>query len=225
MGGAREEILARIRGALGDVPAWEGPDDVTVARAYRRAGELDGAARLALLEDRLRDYNAEVQRVTAAALPAAIRDGCRRWGVRSLVVPPVTPQAWRPPGIEVADDDGHIDAHRLDEIDGALTGCAVAIAQTGTIVLDGQGLCGRRIVTLVPDHHICVVESGQVVELVPEAIAAVAPAVRDSRSPITLVSGPSASSDIELERVEGVHGPRHLLVLLVAEAPTVVGPP
>ena len=113
-------------------------------------------------------------------------------------------------------EDAGLGATELDAIDGAVTGCAVAIAETGTVVLDGTGACGRRLLTLVPDHHICVVTAGQIVELVPEAIAALAPAVRERRAPITLVSGPSASSDIELSRVEGVHGPRHLLVLIAA---------
>jgi L-lactate dehydrogenase complex protein LldG len=114
-------------------------------------------------------------------------------------------------------EDGGLTAAELDAVDGAVSGCAAAIAETGTIVLDGSAICGRRLLTLVPDHHICVVLAAQIVELVPEAIAAVAPAVRDRGAPVTLVSGPSASSDIELSRVEGVHGPRHLLVLIVQD--------
>ena len=98
----------------------------------------------------------------------------------------------------------------------AVTGCARAIAETGTLVLDGLELSGRRVLTLVPDNHICIVGADQVLDQVPEAVAALAPAVRDRRVPVTLVSGPSASSDIELQRVEGVHGPRHLLVLIVS---------
>ena len=113
-------------------------------------------------------------------------------------------------------EDEGLTAHQLDAIDGAVTGCAAAIAQTGTLVLDGRGVSGRRVLTLVPDHHICVVRAEQVVELVPEAIAALAGAVARDGVPVTLISGPSASSDIELSRVEGVHGPRHLLVIIAA---------
>jgi len=105
-------------------------------------------------------------------------------------------------------------AAELDRIDAALTGCAAAVAQTGTLVLDGRGASGRRAITLVPDHHICIVREEQIVGLVPEAIERVAGAVREHRAPITLVSGPSATSDIELTRVEGVHGPRNLIVLI-----------
>jgi L-lactate dehydrogenase complex protein LldG len=111
-------------------------------------------------------------------------------------------------------EDAGLSADELDRIDGAITGCAGAIAETGTLLLDGQDASGRRLITLVPDHHICVVTVDQIVGVVPEAIAALAPAVRERRAPITLVSGPSASSDIELTRVEGVHGPRHLVVLI-----------
>jgi L-lactate dehydrogenase complex protein LldG len=117
--------------------------------------------------------------------------------------------------VEVVVDDG-LTATQLDAIGGAVTGCAVAIAETGTLVLDGQGASGRRVITLVPDHHICIVAADQIVEQVPEAITALAPAVQQHGVPVTLISGPSASSDIELSRVEGVHGPRHLLVLIVA---------
>jgi L-lactate dehydrogenase complex protein LldG len=111
-------------------------------------------------------------------------------------------------------DSADIPPARLDAYDAALTGCALAIAETGTVVLDGGPASGRRALTLVPDHHLCVVRSDQIVATVPDAIAALAPAAREGR-PITFVSGPSATSDIELERVEGVHGPRKLDVFVV----------
>ncbi len=215
MTGAREAILQRIRAALDDVGAGERPSDVAVARDYRRGGDLHGEALVARFAQRVADYEARVRRVTVAELAAAVADGCAEMGLRRIVVPAGLPEAWRPRGVEVLEDDG-LTVTELDAIDGAVTGCAAAIAETGTLVLDGQGSCGRRAVTLVPDHHICIVTTGQIVELVPEGIAAVAPAVRERRAPITLVSGPSASSDIELIRVEGVHGPRHLLVLIAA---------
>jgi L-lactate dehydrogenase complex protein LldG len=135
-------------------------------------------------------------------------------GLRRIALPGGLSGEWRPTGVEIFEDRG-LTPRELDGIDGAVTGCAVAIAETGTLVLDGEGACGRRVLTLVPDNYICVVEAEQVVETVPEALARVAPAVRDRRMPITLVSGPSASSDIELTRVEGVHGPRNLVVLIV----------
>jgi L-lactate dehydrogenase complex protein LldG len=213
MSGAREEILGRIRGALGDVPAAEAPADVTVARDYRRSGARTREQLVDHLAERVADYAAEVRLVAAGELADAVTAACAEMGLGRVVVPPALPAGWRPRDIELIEDGG-VDAGELDAIDGVVTGCAVAIAETGTIVLDGSPVCGRRLITLVPDHHICVVLAGQIVELVPEAIAAVAPAVRDARRPITLVSGPSASSDIELSRVEGVHGPRHLRVLI-----------
>lgn len=215
MGGAREEILSRIRAALDDVPAAERPGDVAVARDYRRQGRLTGDALAQRFAERVADYEARVRTVRAEELADAVTRACTEMGLRRVVVPAELPGPWRPRDVEVIEDAG-LGATELDAIDGAVTGCAVAIAETGTVVLDGTGACGRRLLTLVPDHHICVVTAGQIVELVPEAIAALAPAVRERRAPITLVSGPSASSDIELSRVEGVHGPRHLLVLIAA---------
>jgi L-lactate dehydrogenase complex protein LldG len=216
VGGARDEILGRIRAALDDVPAGERPGDVAVARDYRRQGELTGGALVQRFAERVADYEARVRMVRADELAEAVTQACREMGLRRVAVPAELPSSWRPRDVELIEDAG-LGATELDVIDGAVTGCAVAIAETGTLVLDGQGRCGRRVLTLVPDHHICVVGAGQIVELVPEAIAALAPAVRERRAPITLVSGPSASSDIELNRVEGVHGPRHLLVLIAQD--------
>jgi L-lactate dehydrogenase complex protein LldG len=119
----------------------------------------------------------------------------------------------RPPGIELVVDEPPISAQGLDRVDGVLTGCALAIAETGTIVLDGGDESGRRALTLVPDLHVCVVDAARIQAAVPDAIAALAPAAAQGR-PLTLVSGPSATSDIELERVEGVHGPRELVILV-----------
>jgi L-lactate dehydrogenase complex protein LldG len=211
--GARDEILSRIRAALDDVPAPETATDVAVARDYRQAGERSREQLVEHLAERIADYAAEVRRVTAAELGDAVTAACAERGLRRIAIPPGLPAGWRPRDVEVI-EDVELSAAELDRVDGAVTGCAAAIAETGTLVLDASPICGRRALTLVPDHHICIVLAGQGVELVPEAIAAVAPAVRDGRRPITLVSGPSASSDIELSRVEGVHGPRDLLVLI-----------
>lgn len=213
MSSAREEILGRIRGALRDVPAEETVAPPAIARGYRTSGHLARAAAVGLFCERVRDYGAQVSRVEQGGVPDAVGEVCRASGLQSLGVPSGLPHDWRPDGLELVPDEG-LAPHQLDKLDGALTGCAVAIAETGTVVLDGQRLSGRRTLTLLPDHHICVVRSDQVVELVPEAIAALAPAVTAARVPVTFVSGPSASSDIELSRVEGVHGPRHLVVLI-----------
>jgi L-lactate dehydrogenase complex protein LldG len=210
---AREEILARIRGALSDVPPHEGPEDVRVARDYRSSATDVQGAILERFEQRVRDYHATVRRVSFEEIGAAVSEACTELELRRIVVPPELPGGWRPAGIEVIEDDG-LSSQALDAVDGAITGCAAAIAETGTLVLDGAGRSARRAITLVPDHHICIVEAEQVFGSVPEALARLGPAVRDRGVPVTLVSGPSASSDIELSRVEGVHGPRQLLVLL-----------
>lgn len=210
MSAAREVILARIRGALRDVPPDECADDVAVARGYRREGEAASPERFI---ERLRDYQAEVVRCPAADVGAVVAGECAARGVRRLAIPRGLPAPWRPAGVTLIADVG-LTPRELDGIDGALTGCAAAIAETGTLLLDGAPQCGRRALTLVPDLHICVVRAEQLVALVPAAIAAVADAAGHGRRPITLVSGPSATSDIELTRVEGVHGPRQLLVVL-----------
>ena len=146
----------------------------------------------------------------------AIEAACARQRVGSLVAPADLPEGWRPDGVAVALDEPPLANRRLDRADGALTGCALAIAETGTIVLDAGAVQGRRALTLLPDLHICVVRAGQIVASVPEAFELLAASVRESARPLTLISGPSATSDIELKRVEGVHGPRRLEVVIVA---------
>ena len=204
---ARDEVLGRIRAALGPRPAV--PD---VPRAYRGAG-VAGDDVVDRFCERVAEYQATVTRVSASELPDAVARLCERRGARRIAVPPGGPEVL--PGVEVVVDDPPLDPRALDALDGVLTGCALAIAETGTIVLDGGERSGRRALTLVPDWHMCVVEAGSIVTGVPDAVAALAPAAADGR-PITLVSGPSATSDIELDRVEGVHGPRTLDVLVVA---------
>jgi L-lactate dehydrogenase complex protein LldG len=208
---ARAEILGRIA-AAGRAPA------APVPRAYRRDGARPAAERLALFCERVGDYRADVERVGAGALAGAIAAACERHGARRLVVPAGLPAAWRPPDLELVEDDG-LTARELDRLDGVVTGCTVAIAETGSIALTAGAREGRRALTLVPDLHVCVVEEHQIVELVPEALALLGRIVASERRPVTLVSGPSATSDIELKRVEGVHGPRRLVVLVVVEAP------
>jgi L-lactate dehydrogenase complex protein LldG len=200
MSTAREEILARVR-VVSEPPALE--------RAYRRAGTLDDEARVALFCERVGEYRAEVRRCTDVAAEVA------SLGARRLVVPAGLPTEWRT--VEAVEDDG-LSARELDAFDGAVTGCTVAIAETGTIVLTAGPAEGRRAITLVPDLHVCVVAEPQIVQLLPEALARIESA-GVARRPITFISGPSATSDIELSRVEGVHGPRNLVVLVVKEAP------
>jgi L-lactate dehydrogenase complex protein LldG len=213
---AQDDILRRIKLALRDVPARERPEDVPVARAYRQAGTAAPEELIEHFVDRLVDYKARVRRVVEAELPAAIAAACADRGVRQLIAPADLPESWTPAAIELLrDTGGGLSNEQLDQSDGVLTGCALGIAQTGTIVLDGGPAQGRRVLTLLPDYHLCVVRADQIVELVPEAIVRLGPAVRDERRPITMISGPSATSDIELNRVEGVHGPRTLEVLLV----------
>jgi L-lactate dehydrogenase complex protein LldG len=207
---ARAEILARIDRALGaGAPVPEVPRDYAVAGSGPAAGD---PAVVAMFCERAAEYRATVRRVPAGDLEAAVLEACREHGAGRLAVPPGAPHHLQ--GLELLVDEPPISARGLDQVDGVLTGCALAIAVTGTIVLDGGEQSGRRAITLVPDFHICLVEAGRIHASVPDAIAALAPAVAAGR-PLTFVSGPSATSDIELERVEGVHGPRTLVIMVL----------
>jgi L-lactate dehydrogenase complex protein LldG len=204
MSAAREEILTRIRAVdRGDAPP--------APRAYRRRGTLSTEERVARFCERASDYRADVRRIREGDISGAMAEAFAGRGATRVGIPPGLPAEWRPAGVELIEDGG-MSPRELDALDGVATGCTVAIAETGTVVLAAGPAEGRRALTLVPDLHVCVVVAQQIVELVPEAIAALGPAAR----PLTLVSGPSATSDIELSRVEGVHGPRNL-VLIVAE--------
>ena len=206
---AKEEILGRVRAALADRPQAD-----RVARAARPDVEPD----LDLLEERLRDYKAEVHRIAASDVARTVELVCRRQSCTRLGLPPGLPSEWRPAGVELVEDTG-LDALELDDLDGVLTGATVAIAETGTLVLTAAPADGRRALTLVPDLHVCVVLASQVVADVAAAFETLTPLVVGERRPLTFVSGPSATSDIELSRVEGVHGPRTLVVLIASEGP------
>jgi L-lactate dehydrogenase complex protein LldG len=211
---ARDEVMRRIRSALGPAAGGAGGGAAAreIPRDYRRAGEPIGFEPVERFCEVVADYDATVHRVSAGELEGALAEACRARGAARLGVPADLP--WTVEGVELVADDPPMGPRDLDALDGVLTGCAVAIAETGTIVLDGAGRSGRRALTLVPDWHMCVVEAGSVVAGVPDAVAALAGAPLEGR-PITLVSGPSATSDIELDRVEGVHGPRTLDVLVL----------
>jgi len=211
---ARDEVLARIRTALGDsAPAGPAPAADPVPGSYRTSGELGTGQLLDLLAERLRDYGCTVRRTAPGQLMTAVGEALGQRGARRIVMPPGLELAGLPAGVDVVADDG-LSPAALDGVDGVITGAAVAIAETGTIVLDGSPDQGRRALSLVPDYHLCIVRAEQVVGLVPEALARLDPA-----RPLTWISGPSATSDIELDRVQGVHGPRTLEVILVAPSP------
>jgi L-lactate dehydrogenase complex protein LldG len=202
---AREDVLGRIRTALGA----DRNEPAAVPDGYRRDAGLSPAQLLDLLAERLCDYRAVVRRAEPAALLATIAVALAQRGARRLVIPPGLDLPGPLDGVELVLDDG-LSARELDGFDGVITAAAVAIAETGTIILDGSAGQGRRALSLIPDYHLCLVQAGQVVGLVPEAVARVRP-----DRPLTWISGPSATSDIELDRVEGVHGPRTLDVILI----------
>ncbi|MCL2418021.1 MAG: lactate utilization protein C [Conexibacteraceae bacterium] len=224
MSAARETILLNVRAALAGA-ARPGP----ASREYRRADTRSQAELVRLFHDRVADYRAEVVTVSPGGLADAIAAAAVRHGAERLAIPREgLPQAWlervgaeqdeaEHAGAELVRDDA-LSARQLDELDGVITGCTVAVAETGTIALSGAPQEGRRLLSLVPDLHICVVHGEQIVALLPEALTRLHAAVAEDRRPVTFISGPSATSDIELERVEGVHGPRQLVVVIVQES-------
>ncbi|MEU6683333.1 lactate utilization protein C [Streptomyces sp. NPDC046832] len=208
---SRERILGRVRRALADAPADEEP----IARDYlREHGRRTVAETVELLAENLADYRALVHRTDTGGLAGLIAGLLEKRGSASVLVPPGLDEEWlAATGVTRVADRAESTPAELDRVDSVVTACAVAIAETGTLVLDGSPDQGRRRITLVPDHHICVVRvPDQVVSSVPQGLERLDPA-----RPLTWISGPSATSDIELDRVEGVHGPRTLEVVLVSQ--------
>ncbi|HEY0309186.1 MAG TPA: LUD domain-containing protein [Acidobacteriaceae bacterium] len=205
---AREEILSRIRAA---VPADRSDEPENITRTYQRIGSLRRETCLDLLLDRLADYESEILHVAEeSGLPAAIAQALNNAHEHSVLVDPSFPAAWLPQGFDIVPDN-NLSIHAMNGIPAVVTTCEAASASTGTIYLVHGGPQGRRAITLLPDHHICLLNRSHVYELVPEALAAIA---SHSSEPITTISGPSATSDIEMTRIRGVHGPRHLTVIL-----------
>ena len=206
---AKEEILGRIRNAnkLAGVPSEPYP----IPRDYRTNRTRSTDELVNLLEDRLVDYKADVHIVKEADLPSTVADLCREHGFSTIgVAEGLDESIYSSVSANVEKDDHSTDPHKLGRFDAIITESHVSSAQTGTIYLDGSATNGRRALTLVPDCHFCIVREESIVYGVPEAIDRLNPEM-----PITLISGPSATSDIELSRVEGVHGPRTLIVLIV----------
>jgi L-lactate dehydrogenase complex protein LldG len=212
-------IQNRIRGALADVPADEQPGDVAVPREYRTARQVGGvpdarqqACLVDLFVERAGDYRAEVFCSTDSSAPRLIADLLIREGISRLVVPQGFPDAYLSAAENQAmlRDDPPLSVAALDAAHGVLTTCARAVAETGTIILDAGPGQGRRALTLLPDYHLCLVRAEQIAASVPHAIQRLDPA-----RPLTMISGPSATSDIENTRVEGVHGPRTLHIVVI----------
>ncbi|MDT0212724.1 lactate utilization protein C [Rothia sp. ARF10] len=209
---ARDEILARVRAATADV--------TTPVRPATRSDPAQVATgSVELFAENVADYRAEVVRVPASEVPEAVVEVLGRHGLGSVVVPTGLDAAWvtaLEAGFDVVPEAAAVSATQLDGIDAVVTAAALGIAATGTVVLDHGPDQGRRELTLVPDTHVCVVREAQVVDDVPDAVRLLGGEAHRGR-PLTWVSGPSATSDIELQRVEGVHGPRTLIVVLVSD--------
>ncbi|MFJ2508814.1 LutC/YkgG family protein [Arthrobacter citreus] len=207
---AREEILERLRGALKDAPAV--PE---VPRTYRTAVDAPEAERISVLVDRLEDYKAGVTVVEESGVAPRVAELLRE--ASSYVVPQGIEEAWLTEADTAKPNRRRNDSRQaplsvadLDATSAVVTGSAVSVAETGTIILDGSEGMGRRAISLIPDHHVCVVRAADITMILPEALRRL-----DGSRPLTWISGPSATSDIELERVEGVHGPRTLDVIIV----------
>jgi L-lactate dehydrogenase complex protein LldG len=211
---AREEVLARIEAAYSAAPpAGLGYGDIT--REYRTTSDLGAVTLTELLIDRLVDYRALVRRCRADDLDAEIANVLSNRTAQTVVAPTGLDPSWTRGFSGNVLTDGtsagdQLSVSELDGVDGVITSCAVAIAETGTLILDGSPGQGRRVITLIPDYHLCVVFADQIVADVPDALARL-----EATRPLTMISGPSATSDIELNRVEGVHGPRTLEVIIV----------
>lgn len=212
----RSIVLQSIRKSLGtaESSAVIAAEYAAIPRTYKKTSDLQQVQLLELLEDRLREYDAGVYRTSAEEIPNAIAGILTKRQKNGLAIPDGLPAAWLP-GKFVFEDAMYFDAYQLDKTEGILTGCTVAIAETGSIVLQNAAAQGPRILSLVPDYHLCVVFAAQVVETVPQSFERLK---ATAALPTTFISGPSATADIEMTRIKGVHGPRFLDVVLVENA-------
>jgi len=210
---AREEILARIQGALHVRASDPANGHGQIERTYTRTTSMTEHQTIDLFIDRLVDYDTEVIQVSNdAGIAAAVAQSMTKAQETALLAPAGFPQEWLPSGIAITFDES-LSHEALDAEKTVITTCEAAVASTGTIFLVHGGLQGRRVITLLPDHHICIVRRSQVFSVLPEALTAV---TSSATKPITTISGPSATSDIEMVRIRGVHGPRSLTVILVS---------
>jgi L-lactate dehydrogenase complex protein LldG len=207
---AREAILASIRSAIGTHVPDPAAEWAAIARDYRRGGTMPLEQRLGLLEDRLRDYDYRASHADVPALIARILD---ERGKHVMALPDNFPPAWLPAGVRFVSDT-RTSIAEIDACEGVLTTATLAIALTGTIILQDSPGQGRRAVTLLPDYHLCIVDTATIVETVPEAIALLQPTATKAT---TFFSGPSATADIEMTRIKGVHGPRFVDVILAGD--------
>ncbi|GAA3750275.1 LutC/YkgG family protein [Terriglobus aquaticus] len=210
---SREAILSRVRGIVGEARDADtvGLEWAALPRAYNAASAADRDAVLLRLIDRLHDYDAQVYRVSPEEIAGTVREIVSLLGLTEVLVPAGLAQGWLPDGVAFVKDEG-FSPRELDRFTAVLTGSTLAIAETGTLVLQNLPGQGRRAATLVPDVHLCVVREQDVVATVPEAMRRLQ---ATAELPTTFISGPSATADIEMTRIKGVHGPRFLHVLLV----------
>jgi L-lactate dehydrogenase complex protein LldG len=208
---ARDAILNRISAAIGPVAANANPDSdwEKLSREYIRSDSLTGSAVIELFEHRLKDYGANIFHCRADQIRETIRQILTDRSAKQIVIPAGISADWLPAEITFVEDKS-LSYDTLNKVDGVLTTATAAIAATGSIVLQHGPGQGRRALTLIPDYHLCVVEIDQVVETVPAAFARL-----ESTRPTTFISGPSATADIEMTRIKGVHGPRFMDVILV----------
>jgi len=210
----RDSILTRIRATTKGDSMARMNEYSAIPRLYRQRGELDSTQRVALFMERLIDYDAAVYRCSEKEISETVAQALRARAKTGLVIPSALPKAWLPTAFEFIHDE-NFTYEQLDQSEGVMTACAGAIALTGTLILEHTPASGRRALTLIPDYHLCVCFEHQVVETVAEAMALLS---TSKGRPITTISGPSATADIEMTRVKGVHGPRFLDVILVAAA-------
>lgn len=210
--GSREQVLGRVRRAAGEGAANVADRYAALERTYIRSGRLSADARLALMIERLREYDAEVVETAPDGLVQTIAEQLAASGMRTFVAPPGLPAEWQAPGLDWRIDRG-LTTEEIERADGVVTASFCGIADSGTIVLHHSEMEGRRVISLLPDWHLCVLRASDVVETLPEYFSRCAEAPRLA----TYISGPSATADIEMTRIKGVHGPRFLHVVVVRD--------